>query len=307
VLHGFVPNEGNAYDLALTSLSRFFEYTQLASKDNRLFEEQRHPLDLALEETPESIRSVIGDYVGRMRTLGLRTAELHNAFAAETLNSAYEPEPFSDHYRRALYHGLLSLTDRCFDALKLRLSEVPADMRADAELALAKHEDVRSFFARIDERRVEAYRTRVHGDLHLAKVLDTGRDFTFIDFEGDAAQHLSERRIKRSPLRDVAQMLNSFRYVSYAALYGEVAGVAGEEGLERWAGVWYQWVSAAYLRGYLEGAAGSIYLPIAMEDTRVLLDTFTMQQALIELRTELGARPSRLHIPVREILSILGG
>ncbi len=306
VLHAFIPNEGNAYDLALTSLSRFFEYTQLASKDDRLFEEQRHPLDLAGEEVPESIQTVIGDFVGRMRTLGLRTAELHNAFAAEIINPTYEPEAFSGHYRRALYHGLLSLTDRCFEALSLRLSEVPAEMRADAELALAKHDEVRGFFARIDETSVQAYRTRVHGDLHLAKVLDTGRDFTFIDFEGDPAQHLSERRIKRSPLRDVAQMLNSFRYVSYAALYGEVAGVAGEAGLERWAGVWYQWVAAAYLRGYLEGAAGSIYLPASQEDTRVLLDTFTMQQALIELRAELGARPSRLHIPVREILSILG-
>jgi len=306
VLHDFVENEGDAWGLTLNSLSRFFEWTQLPARDERLCQDERHALDLANDETPDSLNGVIGDYLGRMRTLGMRTAEMHNAFAAEVLNPAFLPEPFSDHYRRALYHGLLSLTDRCFEALRLRVGELPDEVHGDAELALTRHDDVRRFFEQIDTSRVEAYRTRVHGDLHLAKVLDTGKDFAIIDFEGDAAQHLSERRIKRSPLRDVAQMLNSFRYASYAALYGEVPGVGGEKDLERWAGVWYQWVSAEYVRGYLAGAAGQIYLPMAKADVRVLLDTFTMQQALIDLRTELSAKPGRLRIPVREILSILG-
>ena len=239
----------------------------------------------------------LGERVPRRCTTGWRP---------KLLNPAFQPEPFSDHYRRALYHGLLSLTDRCFDALRLQLTELTDAAHADADLVLSRHDDVRQFFQRIDDSHVEAYRTRVHGDLHLTKILDTGKDFVIIDFEGDAAQHLSERRIKRSPLRDVAQMLNSLRYASYAALYGEVSGVAGEKDLERWAGVWYQWASAAYLRGYLETAAGQIYLPASSADVRVLLETFTMQQALIELRSELGAKPGRLRIPVREILSILG-
>ncbi len=76
---------------------------------------------------------------------------------------------------------------------------------------------------------MQAYRTRIHGDFHLTQVLDTGKDFVIFDFEGDAAQHLSERRIKRSPLRDVAQMLNSFRYASYAALFGDVRAWSAPE------------------------------------------------------------------------------
>ena len=306
ILNGFVQNEGDAYGLTLSSLSRFFEWTQLPARDDRLCQEKRHPLDLAKEDAPESLNAAIGDYLDRMRTLGARTAEMHNRLAHEVIEPAFQPEQFSDHYRRALYHGLLSLTDRTFEALRNQLDEIPDDAHADASHVLMRHQDVRRFFERIDNSHVEAYRTRVHGDFHLGKVLDTGKDFVIIDFEGDAAQHLSERRIKRSPLRDVAQMLNSFRYASYAALYGDVSGVAGDQDLERWAGVWYQWVSAAYLRGYLERAAGQIYLPVSPADVRVLLDTFTMQQALVELRSELGARPGRLRIPMREILSILG-
>ena len=306
VLHGFVRNEGNAYSLTLSSLSRFFEWTQLPARDERLFHERRHSLELAALSTPEDLNEVMGDYLGRVSTLGVRTAGMHSLFANEVISPAFAPEPFSDHYRRALYHGLLSLTDRCFEALRVRVAELPGEQRDDAEQALSRHQDVRRFFEQIDRTPVEALRTRVHGDYHLGKILDTGKDFTIIDFEGDVAQHLSERRIKRSPLRDVAQMLNSFRYASYAALYGEVAGTAGEEGLERWAGVWYQWVSAAFLRGYFEAAAGGTFLPKRAGDLRVLLDTFTMQQALIELRAELSAKPGRLRIPVREILSILG-
>ena len=257
VLHGFVPNEGLAYGLTVNSLSRFFEYTQLARKDESLLLERRHPLELAHEDAPESLRGVIGDYLGRMRTLGQRAAEMHNALSSEALEPPFEPEPFSDHYRRSLYHGMVSMTDRVFEQLRSRIGELPDDLAADAQRVSRAPADVDKRFQAIDDQKVQAYRTRIHGDFHLTQVLDTGKDFVIFDFEGDAAQHLSERRIKRSPLRDVAQMLNSFRYASYAALFGDVPGVApaGEsDSLEAWARVWYQWVSAAFLRGYLEHA-----------------------------------------------------
>ena len=309
VLHGFVCNEGLAYGITLTSLSRFFEYTQLAKKDEVLLAETRHPLELAAVDAPDSLRDVIGEYLGRMRTLGVRAAEMHNRLAQPTHDAAFEPEPFSEHYRRALYHGLVSMTDRVFDLLRSRTAELPEDLALDANRVLNRHGEVGKYFQSIDDQKVQAYRTRIHGDFHLTQVLDTGKDFVIFDFEGDATQHLSERRIKRSPLRDVAQMLNSFRYASYAALFGDVPGVAppgDSQPLEAWARVWYRWVSAAFLRGYLEAADRALYLPATEKDLKVLLDAFMLQQALIELRSELTARPSRLKIPLQEILQLLG-
>jgi maltose alpha-D-glucosyltransferase/alpha-amylase len=309
VLHGFVPNEGLAYGLTVTSLSRFFEYTQLAKKDESLLAESRHPLELALETAPESLRGVIGDYLGRIRILGERSGEMHNALSREVLEPAFEPEPFTDFYRRSLYHGLVSTTDRVFEQLRNRLGELPEDLARDAARVLERQTDVHKRFQSIDDHKVQAYRTRIHGDFHLTQVLDTGKDFVIFDFEGDATQHLSERRIKRSPLRDVAQMLNSFRYASYAALFGDVPGVApaNDSGaLEAWARVWYQWVSAAFLRGYLDAAHRERYLPASAPDLRILLDAFMLQQALIELRAELSAQPSRLKIPMQEILQLIG-
>jgi maltose alpha-D-glucosyltransferase / alpha-amylase len=309
VLHGFVPNEGLAYGLTVTSLSRFFEYTQLANKDESLLAESRHSLELASEDPPESLRNVIGDYLGRVGTLGQRTAEMHNVLSRDAFEPAFEREPFTDHYRRSIYHGLVSMTDRVFEQLRNRVGELPEGLAADAARLLERQVDVHKRFQSIDEQKVQAYRTRIHGDFHLTQVLDTGKDFVIIDFEGDATQHLSERRIKRSPLRDVAQMLNSFRYASYAALFGDVPGVVptgDSEPLEAWARVWYRWVSAAFLRGYLEAADRGRYLPTSEAGLRVLLEAFMLQQALIELRAELIASPSRLKIPLQEILQLIG-
>ncbi len=309
VLHGFVCNEGLAYGLTVNSLSRFFEYTQLTKKDESLLLETRSSLDLACQEAPDSLRGVIGDFLGRMTTLGKRAAEMHNTLSSDVLDPAFDPEPFSDHYRRSLYHGMVSSADRVFEQLRSRESEFKDDLAADVARVLEREQNVRKRFHAIDNQKAQAWRTRIHGDFHLTQVLDTGKDFVIFDFEGDTAQHLSERRIKRSPLRDVAQMLNSFRYASYAALFGDVPGVAPAGDLaplEAWARVWYQWVSAAFLRGYLETArAGGHYLPENDNDLRVLLDGFMLQQALIELRAELRARPSRLKIPLQEILQLV--
>ena len=110
-------------------------------------------------------------------------------------------------------------------------------------------------------------RIRVHGDLHLGQVLYTGRDFVILDFEGEPARPLSERRLKRSPLRDVAGMLRSFDYAARAAIAEMVArGTVrsqerAEELLAGRAAEWVAWVSAAFLRGYFDAMDGTGLLP----------------------------------------------
>jgi maltose alpha-D-glucosyltransferase/alpha-amylase len=108
-------------------------------------------------------------------------------------------------------------------------------------------------------------RIRHHGDFHLGQVLYTGQDFVIIDFEGEPARALSERRLKRSPIRDAAGMIRSFQYAAYAALFGQVPGVpARQENAERLqasAELWTAWVSAAYLKAYIDEAGNAPFLP----------------------------------------------
>jgi maltose alpha-D-glucosyltransferase/alpha-amylase len=141
-------------------------------------------------------------------------------------------------------------------------------------------------------------------------VLWTGRDVVIIDFEGEPGRPLSERRHKRSPLRDVAGMLRSFHYAAFAALMGTPAGVLVRPEdvptLEPWARSWYTWVSAAFLSAYLEAAQGSALLPSDPLQLATLLDALLLQKALYEVSYELNSRPDWVSIPLRGVLELVG-
>ena len=105
---------------------------------------------------------------------------------------------------------------------------------------------------------------RVHGDYHLGQVLWAEGDFYILDFEGEPSRSLEDRRMKESPLRDVAGMLRSFSYAAYAALFSHTAARKSEfDRLERWTRVWQIWASAAFLKGYLGPIHTAAVLPAA--------------------------------------------
>jgi maltose alpha-D-glucosyltransferase/alpha-amylase len=153
-------------------------------------------------------------------------------------------------------------------------------------------------------------RIRSHGDLNLRQVLFTGKDFVIIDFEGDPSRAYGERRIKRSPLRDLASMLRSLQYASYAVLFGRVPGVTPKPeaaaALEGWASFWAAWAGAALLSGYLPAIAPSGVVPVSPEEQRVLLDAYVLERAISETVVELTYRPDWVIIPLRGIRNILG-
>jgi maltose alpha-D-glucosyltransferase / alpha-amylase len=138
---------------------------------------------------------------------------------------------------------------------------------------------------------------RVHGDYHLAQVLWTEGDVIIVDFEGDPARTLEERRGKASPLVDVASMVRSFGYVTAISLMtftqqhpNPVAAL--------WAFVWERWMAATFLRHYLATVGPSPLLPGSREDVAALLDLFLSDRAAGELREELQNRPEWTHIPL---------
>ena len=153
-------------------------------------------------------------------------------------------------------------------------------------------------------------RLRCHGDYHLGQVLWTGKDFIIMDFEGEPARPINERRIKRSPLRDVAGMLRSFHYAAYSGLFDfrERRGLVLEEELEAidfWARFWHFWVSVIFLKAYMEVAINGKFLPESPEELRTLIDTYLLEKAIYEMGYELNNRPEWIKIPLRGILQLL--
>jgi maltose alpha-D-glucosyltransferase/alpha-amylase len=266
-------------------------------------------LELAQGEPPPSVGNLMGAYLERARLLGRRTAELHLSLASGE-DPAFAPEPFSPFYQRSLYQSQRNLTARVFQLLRERAPGLPGDVAAEATELLEREGEVLGVFRQVMERKVSGLRMRCHGDFHLGQVLYTGRDFAIIDFEGEPARSLSERRLKRSPLLDVAGMLRSFQYAVSTALTGDrAAGALRPEdvpALEPWAGLWQRWAGAAFLRAYFDVAGEAAFLPATAEERQLLLDALLLEKSVYELGYEIGNRPGWVWIPLRGIVEVLG-
>jgi maltose alpha-D-glucosyltransferase / alpha-amylase len=313
VVQEFVANEGDAWALTADAVGEYFERAAAASSSP----EGREPgtralLDAAADEPTDLARTAIGTFIEEARLLGQRTGELHLAFALDGRRSkAFEPEPFTIFYQRSIYQSMRNLTGRVLQQLRGSLDRLPEDVRASAEIVLAGEHDLRARLKAVIGSKISALRTRHHGDFHLGQVLFTGKDFFITDFEGEPIRPLSERRMKRSPLRDVAGMLRSFHYAVYAALLDprDAAGVRALDrpALEPWASFWYQSVSAAFLREYLLTAGTGEFLPASEDHLVVLLDAYLVEKAVYELGYELNNRPEWARIPLHGLLELLRG
>jgi maltose alpha-D-glucosyltransferase/alpha-amylase len=310
ILHGYVANEGDAWQYTLDTLSRYFEHAATQPCDPaEIPVSAAEPLDLLDQEVPARAAEAIGPYLESARLLGERTAELHIALASDPDDPDFAPEPFTALYQRSIYQSMRGLAAQAFELLRKRLRELPGSAREEARKVLEIEAEAQRRFRAITERKITAMRMRFHGDYHLGQVLFTGKDFIIIDFEGEPARPLSERRIKRSPLRDVAGMLRSFHYAAYSALNAQLSGGSlgpdGEAIQEAWARCWYQWVSMAFLKSYLATAAQSPFIPRTREELRVLLDAFLLEKACYELGYELNNRPDWARLPLLGLLQIL--
>jgi maltose alpha-D-glucosyltransferase/alpha-amylase len=136
-------------------------------------------------------------------------------------------------------------------------------------------------------------------------VLYTGKDFVIIDFEGEPARPISQRRLKGSPLRDVAGMLRSFHYAAISML--KSGGLRPEDipNLETWARLWHLWVSVAFLKAYVEVTAQAPFLPKTEEELKILLDLHLLEKAVYELAYELNNRPDWVGVPIQGILEMV--
>jgi maltose alpha-D-glucosyltransferase/alpha-amylase len=156
--------------------------------------------------------------------------------------------------------------------------------------------------------RLTATRIRIHGDFHLGQALYTGRDFFFLDFEGDPARPLSERRIKRSPLVDVAGMLDSFYHAAHGMLLGGGEGVVPRReslhALEAWARFWSRAVAREFMKSYLAVPGVAALLPSNQEHLRAMLRIFLIEFELRKLAFAVEHAPADIVVPARAIAEL---
>ena len=318
ILEGYQPSPGDAWQYTIDNLGHYFERA-IAAQDSKASPPDCPPpsaanlLSLNGSEPPSMVHEMIGAFLESVRVLGQRTAELHLALAEPVTTASLAPEPFTTHYQRSLYQAMRTLSGQTFQALHATRRQVvrslPGDVTAEIERLLDMEGKARERFRALLGHKISAGRIRCHTHYTLKQVLFTGKDFLITAPEGDQNRPQSERRIKRSPLRDVASMLWSFHEVAFGTLSGLLlnAPLRSEDAaaLAPWAHFWLLWVSAAFLEAYLASAAQASFVPPDRRDIQLLLETFQLQEAFESLQHDLDERSKWLPVSVRGTLALL--
>ncbi len=307
LLQTFVPNQGDAWTFTLDSLSGYFE--RVLSKRCEIQELPKtlySLMDMAFQEVPMLFQELIGGFYLEMTSLlGKRTAELHFALSSNLHDKSLAPESFSILYQRSLYQSVQSLTKRSIGLLKKNIKSIPENIKDEANEIIGLEQELIDRFRELLNKKILAMKTRIHGDYHLGQVLFTGNDFIIIDFEGEPARTITERRLKRSPLTDVAGMIRSYHYAAYNVMFKQAVRPEDIHLMEPWAELWYKYVSAVFLHAYLQSTAHAPFLPSQEEDLEILLRVFLLEKAVYELGYELNNRPDWVIIPIKGIRYLL--
>ncbi len=249
--------------------------------------------------------SLIGDAtVNNVFQIGNLMGQFHKEMFFKTDGDGFGTEPFSLHYQRSLYSALKSLTRESFNSLNNHLHKMPETARSKAMQVLELKSNILTWLKRLYSHKIEAAKTRIHGNFHLEHILHTGKDFVISHFAGESYRMFSEQRLRKTPLRDVATMIRSFHYVAYTRLMFH-KGVRVEDAttLFPWAETWYRICSSLFLEAYIKSVDGLDFIPANKDDLIFLLEAFLMERALYELKEELLHRPDWAIIPLKGIMS----
>ena len=308
VLQDFVPNEGDAWTFTLDQVRNFYADLMAHSV------EEPPPAPEGLfdpvnsQAMTERLVDLLHGYPVFARFLGRRTAEMHQALGSDPEAPGFSPEPFTPHYRRSLYQSMRNTLKSTFTALRRSRASLSDDHRDLAQAVMDREKAIDAVFKGVMDPDLTPTRIRIHGDYHLGQVLSTGADVVIIDFEGEPARPITERRLRKSPLQDVAGMLRSFHYAAHVALHDELEhGVVREEDLpylRKWADTWVSVISGEFLEEYLDIAGDAEFVPTSRKRVENLLRALMLDKALYEVNYEINNRPAWVDVPLQAILQL---
>lgn len=305
-----VEHHTDAWNYLLDDLRRYYEDIQSRGDLKDLPALKGSLADpLTYEEIPdEDMKMLLGPVTAeRVRLLGKRTAKMHLMLAGDESNVDFSPEEFSLHYQRSLFSSYQSLVRKAYHVLNKHQKKIPENLQETVEKVAPIKREVLTTLKQIYQNKIDIAKIRTHGDLHLGQVLFTGRDFVFVDFEGDPSLRYSERRLKRAALADVASMIRSFHYVAYEGLLNNnTLRKEEKEAMRPWAERWRHYMSQIFLQAYIRRAESDLLVPASKGDLEKIMDVFLLERMLIELEEELEAPYRRLLVPLSGILGIMG-
>lgn len=287
LLQAGIANQGDGWTYTLDFLERILNKLWVAPAETRQ----------SLMNTAQS------GYLELITILGQRTGELHLALAKHTEDLAFDPEPITPEDLSLWREQILREATSTFE----RLTQVRTDLSEHAQRfvdqLLSEKATLLGYLSDPNPKIVEALKTRYHGDYHLGQVLVIQDDFIIIDFEGEPARPPAERRLKRSPLKDVSGMLRSLSYAANVAIQRiKIECLQKAHGLQPYAHEWTQRASSAFLNGYIRTVRDHAIYPRDTAHARKLIGVFYLEKLFYELRYELVHRPNWVGIPLSDLV-----
>lgn len=310
MLQSLVESHGDGHSFMLSRIEDYIErIVAMPDKEALLSIEKAGSLinPVAFEDVTEELQILLGATASEQaRIIGVRTGQMHLALAAGTGLKDFAPEDFSLHYQRSLFSSMQSLVRATFQNKNEKLQNIPVDIKAQLEEVFDKKEDLLKIFKRIYAKKLDVIKIRIHGDYHLGQILFRGKDVVINNFGGDPLRSFSDRRLKRSPLRDVASMMRSIRYVVNEGLM-KTSQLPKEDiqGFLPFADIWAHYMRGFFIKAYLETVQESSFIPKDKQDMQMMLETYLLEKIILDLNYELNNRPDWVRVPLRVLKSIL--
>jgi maltokinase len=255
---------------------------------------------------PNGLFAVKEEVFEQVALLGQRTGQMHLGLYAPNAEAAFAPEPFTDTYRQFLLARLSGLLERRYALLMEKYLELDAPTQRLAWIFMEAKELIDEFAQELLTRPLDSLRIRIHGDYHLGQVLTDNGDFILLDFEGEPEASIADRKIKHSPLKDVAGMIRSYHYAVSAKLFNSAETQHQDpEKLLTVTDRWYKLMRDTYLEAYMETFGWPHPLFKSQNEFNFLLLYYLLEKAVYELGYEISYRPSWVKIPLRGIVEVI--
>ncbi|GAB3889779.1 putative maltokinase [Spirosoma agri] len=264
-----------------------------------------------LYAVPQRLFAIREDVFDKVELLGKRTGELHCALykpnrPGAAVNPDFAPESFTDDYREFLITRLQDLLERRYALLIDNYTKLDPQAQRLAWVFMEAREMIESFINDFRNRSIDSLRIRIHGDYHLGQVLATANDFVIIDFEGEPESSIADRKIKHSPLKDVAGMIRSYHYAVSAKLFNSAeTDELDPDHLQRVSDRWFYLIRDTFMHAYLDVFGAPHPLFKNNNEINFLLLIYLLEKAVYELGYEISYRPSWVKIPLRGIIDVI--
>ena len=305
-LQAHVPNDGEAWHHAVAAAANYLRGS-VSQPEGPRAPDTIVPLSPWYGPREPVVAELASAYAPTVERLGRRTAKLHRALASDGGDKTFAVEPPTALSRRSAYQRMRTLAVSVLDKLRRRVEELDPELYPLAAAVLERRDAALSLFHELLDRPYSSPRIRCHGNLHLGQILHAGNDLVILDFDGEPGRPLYERRLKRSPLHDVATMVRSFHYAAHGALQqlDESTGWMPSNTTPAWIVSWQLYVSAVFIDAYTRGVEGTGLLPSDPEEARLLFRTYLVERAFYELGFELNHRRGWIAAPLADLPLLL--